>query len=149
MTFQIVDSFLAGNSNWQSIGKPPSQNAYLSEYGGLVLEETTATGTPVDLTQALFGTINLPSSPSSDGLVYNEFLGGIGSYNFTSSTPGAFSCGPFTEPAGHLQRGTLQAVSADLLSRPASPERVRVGRCIRLHDHHQRSWFRINALRHL
>lgn len=101
MTFQIVDSFLAGNSNWQSIGHPPSLDTagYLSQYGGFIFGETSAAGAQINLGQAAFGSVNLQNSPSSDGLFYNEFVSGTG--NFTTSTPGAISCGPFTEPPGY------------------------------------------------
>ena len=100
MTFQIMDSFLAGTTNWQAIGHSPSTDTsgYLAQYGGLMFGESSASGTPIALTQSAFGTVSLQGSLSSDGLFYNEFLKGTA--NFTSTTAGAISCGPFTEPAG-------------------------------------------------
>ncbi len=39
LSWQIIDSFLAGTGDWKKVGHSPSQDSYLSKYGG-VLRET-------------------------------------------------------------------------------------------------------------
>ncbi len=39
LSWQIIDSFLAGSGDWKSVGHSPSQDSYLSKFGG-VLRQT-------------------------------------------------------------------------------------------------------------
>ena len=36
MSWQIIDSFLAGTEDWKTVGKSPTQDDYLSKYGGIL-----------------------------------------------------------------------------------------------------------------
>lgn len=38
LSWQIVDSFLSGTEAWKSVGHSPSQDKYLSKYGGLLTQ---------------------------------------------------------------------------------------------------------------
>ncbi len=101
LTWQIVDSFLSGTSDWATIGHAPSQDTYLSQYGGLIFAETSATGIYASLTQASFGKVLLTASSSSDGLFFNEFINGTGNLSGTSTSLGTLTCGPLAEPVGY------------------------------------------------
>lgn len=97
-TYQIVSSFLANTSAWTTIGTTATGNAWLSQFGGLFFAETNSSGVYIKLTQAALGTLNLQPNSPGDGVFYTDFIKGTGT--FTSSTAGAFPCGPFTVPIG-------------------------------------------------
>jgi pimeloyl-ACP methyl ester carboxylesterase len=86
LTAQIVRSFLAGTTAWQSIGTQPSGDPYLSRYGGGVL---TLKGSNdvyfTDIASVQYGNggalIKGPSA-SIASLFYTEFAPG-GSYTFS------------------------------------------------------------------
>ncbi len=44
LSYEIISSFLAGTSAWQTIGKPPSQDNYLDQYGGLFVAVRSTQG---------------------------------------------------------------------------------------------------------
>jgi uncharacterized protein (TIGR03437 family) len=46
LSWQIIDSFLAGTDLWRSIGHSPSQDRILSRYGGILKQSRTSTDSP-------------------------------------------------------------------------------------------------------
>lgn len=52
LSWKIIDSFLAGSGEWKTIGHSPSQDAYLSKYGGILRQMRdqldAPVGSPVD-----------------------------------------------------------------------------------------------------
>jgi len=54
LSWQIIDSFLGGTADWKKIGHPPSQDSYLSQYGGILRQQRdrndAVLGAPVDQT---------------------------------------------------------------------------------------------------
>ena len=95
LSAQIVRSFLAGTPDWSSIGKPPSQDAVLSQVGGIMLN---VPGAPTNFT----GATTALNVNSASGILYSEFLSGSVAVLSGSFGGGAFAatCGPFVVPAG-------------------------------------------------
>jgi len=99
-TGQIVRSFLAGTSDFISIGAWRYQNPYLSQYGGIYMTQQNAAGQFVnDLTQVSFGAIPLQNGAATGTIFYNDFITGTGTFQETSKSLGSLYCGPFTIPA--------------------------------------------------
>ena len=79
-TAQIVQSFLAGTTAWQSIGATPDQNAYLQRYGGLVFALKDSNDVYLnDIWSIRYdnGTYELTPSPQdsvSRDIYYSEFI---------------------------------------------------------------------------
>jgi uncharacterized protein (TIGR03437 family) len=46
LSWRIIDSFLGGSDDWKSIGRPPSQDAYLSQFGGVLFEQRDSLDRP-------------------------------------------------------------------------------------------------------
>jgi hypothetical protein len=102
-TGQIVQSFLADTSDWESIGTTPNQDPYLSLYGGVVFGQLTATNQFVgDFTQQSFGTVALQAGGVTGSIFYTDFLAGTGTFQGVSTSLGTLACGPFTEPTGYF-----------------------------------------------
>jgi uncharacterized protein (TIGR03437 family) len=101
LSAQVVRSFLAGTSDWMSVGTPPIQDPYLSRLGGIFFAASQTSGqTITDLTQASFAGTALSSGGATGAVFYNEFLSGSGTFQAVSTSLNAVNCGPFTEPAG-------------------------------------------------
>jgi uncharacterized protein (TIGR03437 family) len=98
-TFQIVSSFLAGTSAWQSVANThtPPQDYWLSRYGGIFFGLQTAGGQWIGLSSVGFGTAALNNGGASGAVFYNEFLKGTDTFSVNN---GAYTCGPFTQPLG-------------------------------------------------
>ena len=47
LSWQIIDSFLAGTNDWKTVGHSPSQDSYLSKYGGILRQTRDRTDVPV------------------------------------------------------------------------------------------------------
>ena len=102
LTGQIIRSFLANTTDWMSIGSTPARDPYLSQFGGMSFADQTAAGQWVsDIARATFGASQLNSGLVPGQFFFNEFAMGTGTFQFTSQSMGASSCGPFTEPAGY------------------------------------------------
>jgi uncharacterized protein (TIGR03437 family) len=102
LSARIVRSFLADTPDWKSIGTPPSQDRYLSQFGGLYFAGAQTSGAPIaDLTQVSFSGTALSTGGASGSVFYNEFLKGSGTLQATSTSLQALNCGSFTEPAGY------------------------------------------------
>jgi uncharacterized protein (TIGR03437 family) len=50
MSWQIIDSFLAGTEDWKTVGKSPSQDRYLSKYGGILRQTRDRNDVPLGST---------------------------------------------------------------------------------------------------
>ena len=99
LSARIVRSFLANTTEWESIGTPPSGDAYLSLDGGLYFSAVGSSGAPItDLTQASFGSVTLTKGGAA---FYTEFLSGANTLQAASASVGAVNCGSFMEPPGH------------------------------------------------
>ncbi len=90
LTYQIISSFLANGTAWQSVGSAPAQDGHLSQYGGLLVAEANSSGQYVTPGGASWGNVKLTQGAAPE-LFYNDFVMGTGAFNFGMST-----CGPFT-----------------------------------------------------
>jgi len=100
-SYAIIRSFLAGTSDWQSIGTTPPRDPWLSRYGGMYFADQTASGQWVsDLTSVSFGTVMLDSGGATGKVFYKEFVPGTDTFHLASASLGALNCGPLTEPPG-------------------------------------------------
>ena len=101
LTGQIVRSFLAGNSNWQNIGTPPSSDAYLSSTGGLYFGLLNASGSYVsDLTAVAWGSVSLVNGGDLNTIFYYDLIKGTGVLAPSSTSLGNLNCGTFALPLG-------------------------------------------------
>jgi len=95
-TYQIVSSFLIDGTAWQGVGNSSAQDQYLSQYGGMVVADVSASDQFAGgLSGVSWGSVNLSDGAAAGELYYNDFVNGTASFAF-----GASSCGPFTETAG-------------------------------------------------
>lgn len=111
-TGQIVRSFLAGNTTWQSIGSTPANDQYLSTNGAMFFAVQAGNGAYLqDLTQVTYGSVQLNGSTtgtntgisggtSAGTIYYTDFVFGSGLFTATSSSVGSINCGTLTMPAG-------------------------------------------------
>lgn len=99
---QIVSSFLAGTSDWKSIGGTPTTDPYLSVYGGVFFAAESSTAQYLtDLSAVSFGTVSLQNGGANDTVFYDEFIAGTGTFQAASASIGSVSYGPLTLPIGH------------------------------------------------
>ncbi len=102
-TGQIVRSFLAGTSSWQSIGGTPATDPYLSKDGGmyfaLVNEQNQFAS---DVTGVQWGTVQFLSGGDTGTVFYDDFISGSGILEATSSSLGTVDCGTQAEPVGYF-----------------------------------------------
>ena len=105
LTAEIVRSFLANTTAWQSIGNPPSTDPFLKTYGGEMLALKGANDVYfTDLTAVSFdnGAGSLMAGPSNAiaSLYYSEFIAG-GQHNFSMThSNGQVTTGTGTPVAG-------------------------------------------------
>ena len=94
-TGQIILSFLAGTSAWQSVGF-----ANQMQFGGGYFALENAAGTQY----TPFSSVSLGSMPLTSGwtntIFYNEFVSGTGTFSATSTANQTSTCGPFTATGG-------------------------------------------------
>ncbi len=83
---QIVSSFLAGTTDWTTIGATPDQDAVLSKYGGSLVEFETAGGVlETSVSRVTFGTPATPFQGGATATSYAEFVpGGSGTLSYTT-----------------------------------------------------------------
>ena len=93
-TYVAVSSFLLNETAWQTVGIAPTQDQYLSRYGGMVVADISSSNQYVYPTAVSWGRVQLSQGGASE-LYYNDFVTGTDTFNFGGST-----CGPFTETAG-------------------------------------------------
>lgn len=112
-TGQIVRSFLAGTSAWQSIGTTPATDVYLTTNGGTFFGLVNGTGNYVtDITEVLWGTLMLQAGGDAGTLFYNDFAGGTGDFQVTSQSLGAINCGTVTEAIGYFAAARCKIATA-------------------------------------
>ena len=102
-TGQIVRSFLAGTTDWQSIGTTPSADPYLSTDGGFffgLLNDTA--GYVSDIRSVTWGTLMLSAGGDTDTFFYNDFASGTGIFTAASQSLGSVDCGTVTAPVGYF-----------------------------------------------
>jgi uncharacterized protein (TIGR03437 family) len=103
LTGQIVRSFLAGNSNWQSIGAGPSQDIYLTTNGGTFFALVNIAGQYVsDISQVQWGTVALQNGGDTNTIFFNDFAGGTGTYQVSSTSLGSINCGSVVAAVGYF-----------------------------------------------
>lgn len=101
-TSEIIRSFLAGTSDWQSIGTTPATDPLLSIDGGTFFALVNTTGSYVtDLTEVLWGTLYLQVGGDSGTIFFNDFVSGTGLFEATSQSLGMIDCGTITEAVGY------------------------------------------------
>jgi len=102
-TGEIVRSFLAGTSTWQSVATTPAADPYLSVDGGAFFALLNANGDYVtDLTQVVWGTLTLIGGEDAGTIFYNDFVAGSGMYEATSASLGTIGCNDVTEVVGYV-----------------------------------------------
>ena len=102
-TGEIVRSFLAGTSDWQSIGVTAAKDPWLSIDGGIFFAMQDQTGAYVtDLSAVEWGTVVLTPGGDTDVVYYTDFVSGTGDYQATSTSLGSFKCGSLAEPVGYF-----------------------------------------------
>ncbi len=105
-TARIVRSFLADTTEWQSIGKPPSEDPFLANYAGALVALKDANDNYfTDLTSVTYGNgaWSLSSGPSNAvaSIYYGEFIpAGVQDYLFTLSTGQKSTSNPYLFAAG-------------------------------------------------
>jgi uncharacterized protein (TIGR03437 family) len=102
-TGEIVRSFLAGTSDWTSIGSTPATDPYLSKDGGtffaLVGESNNYAS---DLTQVSWGSSQMVNGGDAGTIYYDDFATGTGVFDATSTSLGKVNCQSYTQPAGYF-----------------------------------------------
>jgi uncharacterized protein (TIGR03437 family) len=102
-TSQIVRSFLAGTSDWSSIGNTPNNDIYLSTNGGTFFSLLNNAGSYVtDVAQVSWGTVTLLNGGAAGTIFYNDFTLGTGDFRASSSSQGTVDCGTVTEAVGYF-----------------------------------------------
>jgi uncharacterized protein (TIGR03437 family) len=102
-TGEIVRSFLAGTSTWQTVATTPATDPYLSVDGGAFFALLNGTGNYVtDLTQVVWGTLTLIGGEDAGTIYYNDFVAGSGIYEATSASLGTIDCNDVTEVVGYV-----------------------------------------------
>jgi uncharacterized protein (TIGR03437 family) len=102
-TYEIIQSFLANTTAWQdvAISATPSQNYYMSRYGGVYFTAQGAGDQYLnDLNPTYFGSVPLDNGAWTDTVFYNEFIEGTASFLATSASLGTISYGPWAIPLG-------------------------------------------------
>jgi uncharacterized protein (TIGR03437 family) len=103
LTGEIVRSFLAGTSDWQSIGTTPATDSYLSTNGGMFFALLNEGGAFVsDLTQVAWGTLQLTNGGNTNVIFYDDFVSGTGTFQATSTSLGTINCGSYTQALGYF-----------------------------------------------
>lgn len=120
LTGEIVRSFLAGTSNWQSIGHTPSQDPILSTYGGSLVEFEDAAGAPIGgVTQVSFGVPQNNYATNGHVQFFNEFIPAQ-SGTVTGTSPTGPLSANLTLPAGGYRAALVKALPAIARVQPAA-----------------------------
>jgi uncharacterized protein (TIGR03437 family) len=112
-TGQIVRSFLAGTTDWSSIGSTPAIDAYLDTDGGTFFALLNGTGSFVsDITNVLWGTLSMFVGGDAGTIFYNDFVAGTGTFEATSQSLGSIDCGSVTEAVGYFAAARCKIATA-------------------------------------
>jgi uncharacterized protein (TIGR03437 family) len=102
-TSEIVRSFLAGTTDWESIGTTPATDPYLSTNGGTFFGLVSATDAyAADLSQVTWGTLEMTNGGDTNTIYYDDFVAGTGVFEATSASLGAVDCGNYTQVFGYF-----------------------------------------------
>jgi uncharacterized protein (TIGR03437 family) len=103
LTGQIVRSFLAGATDWQSIGTAPTADPNLSTNGGWFFALQNSTGSYVsDMTGVEWGTVPLTDGGNFETIYYTDYVTGSGNFTVTSTSLGTINCGTLPAPVGSI-----------------------------------------------
>src|SRR5580704_16840716 len=95
----IVRSFLAGNTNWQSVGTTAATDPYLSIDGAMFFAMVSSTDSYVsDISSVTFGTVPLVNGGDTNTIYYTDFVAGTGALTVQSASIGTVDCGTLAEP---------------------------------------------------
>ncbi|HYW41903.1 MAG TPA: hypothetical protein VE959_03535 [Bryobacteraceae bacterium] len=101
-TSLIVRSFLAGTSDWSSIGTTPTSDPYLAKNGGMFFAVQNTNGSYVsDVSQVVWGNVQLQNGGDTGTIFFTDFIFGSGAYTATSTSLHTISCGTVTAPVGY------------------------------------------------
>jgi uncharacterized protein (TIGR03437 family) len=135
-TGEIVRSFLAGTSDWESIGTTPATDPYLSVDGGMFFAMVNATGSYVtDMTAVEWGTVQLLQGGDIDVIYYDDFIAGTGDFEATSNSLGTINCEAIAEAVGYYSAARCKIDTAIYTVGPlasTSPKVVNAGSTITL-----------------
>ena len=102
-TGEIVRSYLAGTTDWQSIGTSPGADEWLATNGGayFAMQNVTA-GYATDLTSVTWGNVAMTDGGNFGTIYYTDFVtGGLASEFLPVSTSlGTYNCGSLAVQAG-------------------------------------------------
>jgi uncharacterized protein (TIGR03437 family) len=100
-TGEIVRSFLAGTSDWASVGSTPATDPYLSTDGGAFFGLVNKSASYAsDLSQVGWGTLQMVNGGDTGTIFYDDFVAGTGVFEAASASLGTVDCGSFTQPSG-------------------------------------------------
>ncbi len=103
LTGVIVRSFLAGTTDWQSIGSTPATDPYLSMDGGTFFAMVNQTGNYVtDMNLVLWGTLPMVMGGAAGTIFFNDFVSGSGAYQASSQSLGTINCGVVPQAVGYF-----------------------------------------------
>ena len=120
LTGEIVRSFLAGTSDWQSIGHAPSQDPILSTYAGSLVEFDDAAGALIaGVTQVSFGVPGNNYATTDHAQFFNEFIPAQSGTIGATSPTGPISA-PLTLPAAGYHAALIKALPAIARVQPAA-----------------------------
>jgi len=112
-TGEIVRSFLAGTTDWESVGTAASDDQYLKSDGGIYFAMQNSTGSYVtDLTGVMWGSVALANGGESNTVYYADFVNGTGQYTPTSTSLGTINCGTLTEDVGYFSAARCKISTA-------------------------------------
>ncbi|HEX4275135.1 MAG TPA: hypothetical protein VHZ74_07265 [Bryobacteraceae bacterium] len=115
-TSRIVRSFLAGTSDWKSIGTTPASDLYLGTNGGTLFALLNGTGSYVtDVSQVAWGTLQLQTGGAAGTIFYDDFVIGTGDFQVSSQSLGQVDCGTITQAAGYFSAARCK-VAATIIS---------------------------------
>jgi uncharacterized protein (TIGR03437 family) len=102
-TGEIVRSFLAGTSDWMSIGSTPATDPYLAKDGGTFFALVSQSNVYAsDLTQVTWGNSQMVNGGDTGTIYYDDFATGTGVFEASSTSLGKLDCQSYTQPAGYF-----------------------------------------------
>jgi len=127
-TSLIVRSFLAGATDWQSVGTAPTADAYLATNGGTFFAMQNSSGGYVtDLTSVTWGNVVLAGGGNIETIYYTDFVTGTGDYTATSTSLGTINCGTLAVSVGYFA-ATRCKIGAAIVS--VTPLSTAAGRAV-------------------
>lgn len=102
-TSEIIRSFLAGTSDWQSIGTTPATDPYLSQKGGTFFGLVNATDSyAADQSQVTWGTVQMTDGGDASTIFYDDLVAGTGIFEASSASLGNVDCGSYAVTFGYF-----------------------------------------------